>query len=311
MARKLTTEDFIKKAKKVHGDKYDYSLVEYKTIFDKIKIICQTHGVFEQTPQNHLRNGGCYKCGNLKKSKTLNLTTKDFIKKAKKVHGDKYDYSLVEYNKSKTKIKIKCLEHGIFEQTPSSHLQGVGCPKCGWSRAAKVRALNKEDFIEKAKKTHDNKYDYSLVEYKNNSTKIKIICPDHGIFEQTPNGHTNISSKNGCPTCRASKGEKDIYRYLLNNNVEFEREKKFKDCKHKQKLPFDFYIPKYNMCIEYDGEQHFKPIEFLGGEEGLKQRQQNDKIKTNFCRSNNIKLLRIPYWKKNKISLILSEALNV
>ena len=185
---KLTQEEFIAKAKAVHGDMYDYSLVDYKGNKTKIKIICPIHGVFEQTPNSHLMGRGCPHC--FGKHKRTNET---FIEAARKVHGDKYDYSLVDYKSNKTKVKIICPEHGVFEQTPNSHLHGGGCPYC----AGNVK-YTKETFIEAARKVHGDKYDYSLVDYKGNKTKVKIICPIHGVFEQIPFNHLRGT---GCPYC--------------------------------------------------------------------------------------------------------------
>lgn len=127
------------------------------------------------------------------------LTTEVFIKRAKQVHGDKYDYSKVEYVNSKTKVCIICPEHGEFWQTPSNHLTGRGCPICRYINSAKNNSLTKEEFIEKARAIHGDKYDYSKVEYKNNLTKVCIICPEHGEFWQDPTGH--IDKKAGCPRC--------------------------------------------------------------------------------------------------------------
>jgi hypothetical protein len=115
-------------------------------------------------------------------------TTSEFIEQARKFHGDKYDYSLVEYINSRTKVKIICPEHGVFEQTPSSH-KGRGCNKCGINQAISKITCNTEQFIEKARKVHGDRYDYSLVDYVNCQTKVKIICPMHGVFEQTPSSH--------------------------------------------------------------------------------------------------------------------------
>jgi len=123
--------------------------------------------------------------------------------------------------------------------------------------------------------------------------KIKIICKKHGIFEQTPDNH--INKKTGCPICNESKGEKEI-RIILNNlNIKYIKQKTFNNCKNKRKLPFDFYLTDYNLCIEFDGIQHFKSIEYFGGEKVLKETQKRDLIKNNYCKENNIKLLRIKY----------------
>ena len=190
----MKTLKFIEKARKVHGDKYDYSLVDYKNNSIKVKIICSKHGVFEQTPGSHLQNHGCPKCVGGKEKR--NTIVKDFIKKAKLVHGDKYDYSLVKYKNSKTKVKIICPIHGEFEQTPNSHINNKqGCKKC--IRDSDVNEF-KNNFIEKAREVHGDKYDYSLIEYRDSHIKVKIICPIHGEFWQNTNNH--LIGK-GCPKC--------------------------------------------------------------------------------------------------------------
>jgi len=277
-----TTKEFIQKAKLKHDNKYDYSLVKYKDSKTKVKIICLEHGTFEQTPNNHLNGKNCLICAGHEK-----LTTKEFIQKAKLKHGNKYDYSLVDYINSQTKVEIICLEHGIFKQLPNSHLNGIGCPTCGGTKK-----LTTKEFIQKAKLKHDNKYDYSLVDYINSQTKVKIICLEHGIFEQTPNSHLNGV---GCPICKSSKGEQQIINYLKRNNIKYIKEYKFNNCKNMRPLPFDFYLPDKNILIEYDGIQHFKPFTFFGGVNGLNYRIRNDNIKTEYCKNYNIKLIRIKY----------------
>lgn len=198
-----TKEQFIEKAKQVHGDKYNYELVEYKNTDTKVKIICPIHGVFEQSPYNHANRGrGCPKCANEHRNDNRKLSLDGFIKKAQKVHGTFYDYSLVEYKNNKTKVKIICPEHGVFEQTPDNHLSGQGCPYC----SGNVR-MTKEEFICRASKVHGNKYDYSEIDYKNNRTKVKIICPEHGPFYVSPWSHLNGHE---CPECGKLKQKQTI-----------------------------------------------------------------------------------------------------
>jgi len=215
------------------------------------------------------------------------LTTEEFIEKSKKIHGDKYDYFLVEYVNYNTKIKIICHKHGIFNQSSSHHLNGMGCQKCfGGIR------LTLKEFISNSKKVHGNKYDYSLVEYKNARTKVKIICKKHGVFEQVPQHHiTGV----GCPSCRESKGEKILVDILDKMNIKYVREKRFKECRYKNPLPFDFYLSELNTCIEYDGEQHFRLYKKFGGKEALEKQIIKDQIKNQFCLDNGIKLIRIRY----------------
>ena len=200
MPKKKTKEEFIKKAIEKHGDKYDYSKVEYVGTHTKVCIICPNpeHGEFEQTPSNHLQGHGCPKCKGDKNRERKSSNKEEFIKKASKVHGDKYNYSEVEYVNDRTKVCIKCPEHGEFWQTPHDHLAVHGCPTCGVENACKKNTSTKENFVKKANKVHNGKYNYSKMGYINNKTKICIICPEHGEFWQTPHSHTQGAR---CPEC--------------------------------------------------------------------------------------------------------------
>lgn len=274
--RKLNSAEFIGKAIKIHGDRYDYSLVEYKDTHSKVTIKCLIHGIFYQSPANHIRGNGCPRCIGKKE------TIIDFFKKANLLHEDKYDYSLVSFKSKQEKIKIICPIHGEFQQRCSHHLSGVGCPKC----VGKNKTT--EDFINESKKVHGDKYDYSLVRYINDKTRVKIICPKHGVFEQMSGKHLQGQ---GCSHCKESKGEREIRKFLIENNIKFIPQKRFKDCRDKKPLPFDFYLPEYNTCIEYQGRQHFEPISNWGGVDGLKKIQKRDKIKKDYCNRNRIKLI--------------------
>ena len=185
--RKLTTQEFIDRARAVHGDKYCYDSVIYQGNHIKVCIHCPDHEMFQQTPGNHLKGYGCPSCVGLKKH-----TNESFIEKAINIHGYTYDYSLVQYVNTMTKVCIICPEHGEFSQTPNNHLSGIGCPVC----ANKKRTNN--SFIEKAIEVHGHKYNYSAVQYVNKQTKVKIICPEHGVFEQVPSNHLTGHS---CPGC--------------------------------------------------------------------------------------------------------------
>jgi len=131
---RLTTDEFISSARRVHGNKYDYALVEYSVTDIPVKIICREHGEFEQRPHNHLSGHGCNTCGGLATANARRSNTEQFIAKAKRVHGDKYDYSLVSYERAVLPVKIVCPAHGEFEQKPKSHLLGRGCRKCADDR---------------------------------------------------------------------------------------------------------------------------------------------------------------------------------
>ena len=286
----LTTEEFIKRCEKKHDNKYDYSLVNYKNINTRVKIICPEHGIFEQIPSNHLSGGKCPICNN---------PTSKFIEKCNSIHNNKYDYRLINYKDNKTKIKIICPIHGIFEQCPNNHHYN-GCPKCG--------GVNKttEDFIYESKKIHNDKYDYSLSIYDGTFNKLKIICPKHGIFIQSADNH--LRGK-GCPICNESKGEIKIRKILKQFNISFTSQKRFKYCSDIKSLPFDFYLPEHNICIEYDGIQHFESIKYFGGEKSLFGVQKRDQIKNEYCKNNNIKLIRIKNIKQ--IENVLKKELNI
>jgi very-short-patch-repair endonuclease len=295
--KRLTTEQFIEKARKVHGNKYDYSLVEYKGNRYKVKIICPEHGEFWQKAQNHMRGLGCEKCASEARK------NKKFLESCRKAHYNKYDYSLVKYNNAHEKIDIICPKHGIFRQKAQNHMKGQGCPHC----AGKI--VSTEDFIQKSKEIHGDKYDYLLVEYKRNRDEVKIICPKHGIFTQKANSHT---SGYGCPICNESKGERRIRLFLQSNNISFERQKTFSNLKNEvgRRYFYDFFIPKWNTLIEYDGEQHFMEVEHWGGKQGFENRKERDKIKNEYAKRNNISLLRIPYWDLSNIEKTLQSYLS-
>lgn len=291
----LTTEQFIEKAKLIHGDEYDYSLVDYKDNETKVKIKCEEHGVFEQRPSDHLAGCGCSKCANNAVS-----TTEEFIEKAKLVHkDDDYDYSFVEYKNKRTKVKIKCKEHGIFEQTPNNHLLGYGCAEC-----ANNIKYTTEQFIEKAKLVHGNKYDYSLVVYENSKSKVKIKCEKHGVFEQFASSHM---SGVGCPGCHSSHGETKIANYLQKNNIIFETQKTYQDLKDKECLSYDFYLPDKNLLIEFNGEQHYNSKAFNKTYKEFLVQKHHDWLKRKYAEDNKINLLVIPYWEFDNIEENLNE----
>lgn len=263
--KRLNTQEFITKAKQAHGDRYDYSLVNYINSYVKLEIICREHGKFEQTAKQHLKGRGCRVCG---LNSRINKRIKDIeqvIADFKKSHGDKYNYHKVKYSGAMNKVCIECPNHGDFWQTPADHRSGHGCPRCkddktssrhrkgldkylskfkevhgdkyDYSRITKiqnskdvveiicrehgvfsqkatihasgfgcqecggVKRYSTESFIKKCKEVHGGRYDYSKVSYKNNNTKVKVICPEHGVFEQNPKSHINGF---GCQLCGLS-----------------------------------------------------------------------------------------------------------
>jgi hypothetical protein len=217
--RKLTIEEFIKESILIHGEKYDYSESVYAGRAKRIKIICPIHGEFEQFATHHVRGHGCSQC-----SKNKKLTTESFIKAAILKHGNKYNYSKAVYENN-SKIEIICQTHGSFFQKSNSHLSGRGCPKC-----VGKYIYGTEEFIDRSNKIHDYKYDYSETLYKGHDYKVTIICPEHGEFIQSANGHLN---GRGCAICSR-----------LNNGW---TKTKFKMlCSQKDKSPKLYLVELYN-----------------------------------------------------------------
>lgn len=251
--RRDTTESYIEKAKMVHGDRYDYSKVDYRSSQEKICVICRKHGEFYIKPNDHINNKrGCPLCYNEKRGVSQKLTKEEFIKKARLIHGDRYDYSKVEYINSRVKVCIVCPEHGEFWQEPTSHLSGRKCPSCAKIESASKRRMTTEEFVEKAKTVHGDRYDYSQSEYVGIYEPITIVCGVHGAFRQIASYHL---SGNGCQQCAQemtdSASERELYdfvrmaydgvvmqnyRSILNDNKEL-----------------DIYLPSAKLAFEFDG----------------------------------------------------------
>lgn len=229
-------ELFKKKANLMHNGKYDYSKVNYINNKTKVCIVCPIHGDFYQAPRHHLSGSGCPKCAG-----TYKYTTDEWIEAVKRVHGEKYDYSKVEYKKSSEKVCVICPNHGEYYITPNHHLRGVGCPKCGGSFKS-----NTDSFIKRAGKVHDNYYDYSKVNYINSKTNVCIICPRHREFYQTPLHHL---SGQGCPKCSStySKAEDEIMELLTELNPQHNN----KTILNGKEI--DIFIPSLKIGIEYNG----------------------------------------------------------
>lgn len=254
---KIYENNFILNAQKIHGSRYDYSLVDYKNSKTKVKIICKIHGVFLQIPNSHLSKKGCYKCRNLTISKSKTKSTESFILEAKEVHKDRYDYSEVEYKHSNKNIKIICKEHGAFYQSPNNHLRGFGCQSCSGNMR-----INQSNFIVKSNTIHNFRYDYSLIgDVRGNKSKINIICKKHGIFEQSINKHL---VGQGCPIC--TKSVSKIGTSWLNslNNLNIIHEHKLKENKQ---IKVDGYDPTTNTVYQFHGSFfHGEPRKFKADE---------------------------------------------
>jgi len=308
MPKKSTQEEFINRAINKHGDRFDYSKSVYVNSSEKIEIICKTHGSFWATPNNHLNGSGCFKCKIENQGKLYIKSKKQFITESKNIHGNKYGYEKVVYKGTDILVKIYCKKcKRYWYQSPHSHLNGRGCRYC----VGKDKTT--ETFIKEAKIVHGDIYDYSKTIFNGSRKKLKIYCKKcESYFHQVDNYHLQ---GNGCPKCRQSKGELKISEILNKYNITYIQEKRFVDCKDKRSLSFDFYLPEHNICIEYQGKQHYIPLiafyhkKFTIKEstDNLKSQQKRDKIKKEYCKNNNIKLIEIPYWDFNNIKQIITD----
>ncbi|KKP28263.1 MAG: hypothetical protein UR12_C0021G0004 [candidate division TM6 bacterium GW2011_GWF2_30_66] len=310
MAEKQSTgkNKFIEQAMAVHGGKYDYSKTIYVSTHRHVTIICLQHGFFSQAPSGHISGRGCPKCGIEKCAKNNMDSLEVFIEKAKMIHGEKYDYSKAIYKGSSTSLTIICTLHGPFLQRPDKHCgAGHGCPTCV------NRDMDTEKFILRAQEVHRGKYNYKQSIYTIAKAKITIICPEHGLFEQVAWNHM---AGIGCPLCvdqLNSRGVKRIEAWLGKNSISFMREKTFSDLRsHKRgnkHLRFDFFLTDLNVLIEFDGEQHFKPNKFWGGDESFNNLKSNDQRKNSWAIENGYNLLRINFNDKDNIESMLSDYL--
>lgn len=302
-----TTEQFIEQAKKIHGDKYDYSKAEYKGKNNFVTIICPIHGEFEQRAYAHLRGGGCMKCARELSHKKQRYTNEEFIARLKEIYGDKYDYSKVDYKGNKTKITLICPEHGEFYKKASDLLnKKTGCPLCNQEHKRKYFALGKDEFVKRCTELFNGKYTYDNVKYVNNATKVLITCPKHGDFLCTPANHL---LGRGCPICKAENNvyEERIYNILKTIFDEQDIERQYSADWIKHGKTIDFFIAKYNLAIEHQGSQHFKPVGLFGGEEKYKRTIELDKEKFNECKENGVELLYFAYEANTVPTVYLSE----
>jgi hypothetical protein len=283
---KFTTNKFIDAAIKKHGDVYIYTSVNYINRSTKVIIICKYHGEFTQTPYSHLAGRGCTKCGNFKRGQKLQMTCAEFTDRATQIHNNRYNYEKINYVGAHIKIEIICNIHGIFKQTPNSHLLGNGCNKCGIDSSKQKQQMTRDEFINRS--THiygTNIYDYSQINYINNHTKISIICNHHGLFEVTPNNHLYSRSACSicylCPNCLLwrTRGELCAYCQPLSTNKLYQKTKEMAIVKFlKDNLPHNDFIHNksvgsdctnghlfpdirfecstYNLIVEIDEHQH-------------------------------------------------------
>lgn len=302
-----TKELFIRKSKDVFGDKYNYSKVEYINSQTKVKIICPIHGEFMQRPAEHIRGRGCLLCGHTTIGrKQKEMAAKEFVQRCKKIHGDKYLYDKVHYVDALTKVVVTCKKHGDFLVKPNTLLNGSGCAKCKADHLHDFFSKSQSGYISEVKQIYGMRYDYSQTTYYNNKRKIKVICPKHGIFKINPLSHLKGA---GCPQCGGYLGEIKITAFLEKKHIEYIRQYYIKELSPndtQQRFFIDFYIPSRKLAIEYNGEQHYKSIEFFGGDNAFAKQKKRDKRLSELCKEMGIILYTISYKDYSRIETILN-----
>ncbi len=256
-----------------------------------LNIICKEHGNFNIKKDRHLSGQGCPKCSKRKK-----YDQDFFINSVIKKFNNIYTYDKCFFNSFKEKVIITCKKHGDFETYPNYLLNGNGCKLC----RNENNSHSKEYFLKMCLERHPE-IDHSILEYTGVNNNIKLICKKHGIFEQKAGYYLNYSK--GCKYCNETKGEKKIRIYLENNKLKYKQQHK------NYGFIFDFYIPDYNTYIEFNGRQHYEPIEFFGGIESYNKQSSKDILKDQILEKYNIKLIKIGYWQINKVDDILKKEL--
>ena len=290
---RISFDEFVKRAIKIHGDKYVYHQDSFVSPKIKMRITCPDHGDFEAKPRSILTGYGCRKCG-YEKVKLMNtVTTQNFILKAQAIHGDRYDYSQTKYIKAHDKVAIGCAVHGLFYVDAYAHLNGYGCRQCGIEKRAKGAIIDQESIISRFRAIHGDLYDYSKTKYAGAHTEISIICKRHGEFSQLAAGHTK---GHGCPKCShiISNGEQSLAEFV-GSRVDIITNTRAIITPYE----LDIYIPSKSIAIEYNGiNWHSEKF----NDDSMKHQKKHL-----LCKDNWIRLIQI--WEddwKNKRNLVES-----
>ena len=289
---------FVEKAIIVHGDKYDYSYVDYKNSRTKVKVFCKNHGIFEQRPDTHLSGAICPKCSKEKTSKQRTLDLQEVISKAKQVHGDKYDYFKIKnYTKSREKYTIVCPTHGDFSMRFDKHMSGRGCPKCSMQSSGVNKRLLQDEAILSYKEKHGDRYSYERTVYLGDNNKITITCKEHGDFELIPSNHYKGS---GCPKCTKIKSIPELELIDLLNSYEKTISSERKVLEGKE---LDIFIPSKKTAIEFNG-LYWHSDKFIDNNYHID--------KTNKCLEKDVRLIHIfeDEWI-NKRKIVESRIVNI
>lgn len=302
-----TNEQFICELRKIKPDILPLECYP-RNNHTKIHVACTVCGyIWMATPTALLlkTNGnGCPHCANKTRNINNRITHTQFIDRMSKINPN---IEILEtYVDYRTKLLCKCKTcNHEWRACPDKLLQSRGCPACANLRRGAYKAYSHDEFV---KKLHGVNPDIKVIgKYKNSKTKLRLHCKKCGReWEATP---FPLLKGVGCPHCASSKGELEIQKCLDSLGGISEAQKSFNDCKSAYVLKFDFYLPKHKICIEYDGKQHFEPVEWFGGYESFKKQVARDAIKTQYCIDNGIELIRIPYTEFDNIKNILEERL--
>lgn len=300
-------KQFIKKSKALH-EGLDYSVTQYTGAHNPVKLRCIKHDLVYEVSiaSNHigsLHQRGCPKCAREATVAYHTMPLEDFLFKAAFVHGDRYDYSKVQWVNANTEIEIICKEHGPFKQLPVVHInQKCGCPECGKRTQAAKHSYTQDEFIEMARRVHGDKYTYECTHYVGIDTPIMVNCRKHGPFQTTP--HNFIHAKSGCPKCNNPKLESIVESWLKEQNIKYESQKRFEWLRNKRNLVLDFFLPDYNVAIECQGDQHFTH-QFLSKKrkEYISKIGERDKMKHDQCAEHDIPII----YFVNKDSTVIPE----
>lgn len=288
------------KHKKIMANKINQQLRPYKLTLalpyqnskTMLKIKCKKCGlIFNRLYETLKENKKCPYCNNQKVSWDT-FTFGEYVQ-AK----TKSEYKLIsDFKGVSTNVKIYHKKCGhTYEVMPLNFLKGDRCPYETGERRGNANRITQQEFEKRLKDVWGREYK-NVGKYVASKRPITVIHTKCGkAFETTPD---SLLHHHGCPFCKESLGERKIAKYLTSHNISYVAQKKFASCKNKLELPFDFYIPSLNMCLEYDGEQHFKPLKFFGGKKKFEYRHHNDLIKNKFCKEAGIKLIRIKYNEK-------------
>ena len=280
LKRRSNTEKFISSFKELYGDKLDLSKFVYTKSNQRSTVICPIHGEFQSTPNSLLMGRGCPTCGNINKKVKQTISEQVFDERMKKIYGDSLTYNFSNYSNFGEKMEFVCSKHGSFEALPLNVLRGHGCPICGREKCSKSRTMKFEEVLRRFKEVHGDTYIYDESTYKTSRKKMRIICPKHGEFWQIPMNHWRGQ---GCPVCKESKLEMELDKALTDNGIEFIRQKPL------GRQYIDFYIPKYKINIECQGEQHFKKK--FDDKYDFKKSLERDIKKNKILRENGEKLI--------------------